>query len=687
MILNVLKQVHDEVAAAVTQHYSLSEVPPFAIEVPPNRALGDLAVTVAFQLARALRKAPRVIAQELVGVLGNIPGVAKIEAAPNGYLNLSLDRRAFFLARLRRPVGTVDNTARLGLPDGKTIVEHTAINPNKAAHIGHLRNAALGDTLARALGFRDTPVEVQNYIDDLGVQVADIIVGFRDIERKSLREVRQIADTTRFDYYCWDLYSRVTEWYDGQPERLAVRTRALHDLETGNNDTAEIGAFIVDRIVRAHLKTMTRLNIGYDLLTYEGDILRLQFWARAFEILKANGAVFLQTQGKLAGCWVMRIEEGDVTPDESIENGGESIEHGGESIEHGGESIEPSKEASREKVIVRSNGVVTYVGKDLANQFWKFGLLGRDFRYRLFGTQAGGRPLWATTSGESDPAAPPFGRAKHIYNVIDSRQLYLQALLSQALRTLGHPEEAEHSIHFSYEMVALSHATARELGYQIPPEGDDARKPFVEVSGRKGLGVKIDDLLDLLTEKAAVEIGKRNPELHPEERARTAAQIAVAAIRYFMLKFSRGKLIVFDIEEALSFEGETGPYLQYAVVRANNIFNKLQEREGHTAADIVSDLDSTPAGELESIDCWAMVFEASRLDDVVEQVVRSLEFSGLAKYTFGLAQMFNSFYHRYPILSEERGDLKRWRAAAVAYVRDELTRALGLMGIEVPARM
>jgi arginyl-tRNA synthetase len=674
MILTVLKQVHDQVAAAVTQHYGLADVPPFAIEVPPNRALGDLAVTVAFQLARTLRKAPRAIAQELVGVLGAVPGVANVEAAPNGYLNLSLDRRTFVLARIggaAEPSGAPDT-----LFVGKTIVEHTAINPNKAAHIGHLRNAALGDTLVRVLKFRNTPVEVQNYIDDLGVQVADIIVGFREIEGKNLAEIRQVADTTRFDYYCWDLYSRVTEWYGGQAARFAIRNQALHDLEAGGNDTAAIGAFVADRIVRTHLKTMTRLNIGYDLLTYEGDILRLQFWARAFEILKAQGAVFLQTEGKLAGCWVMRIEEGVATP-------GESTEDAGEPTERMGESIEPVKE----KVIVRSNGVVTYVGKDLANQFWKFGLLGRDFRYRLFGTQADGRPLWATTSGETDPAAPPFGRAKHIYNVIDSRQLYLQALLSQALRTLGHPEEAERSIHFSYEMVALSHATARELGYEVPPEGDEARKPFVEVSGRKGLGVKIDDLLDLLTEKAAIEVGKRNPELHPDERARTAAQIAVAAIRYFMLKFSRGKLIVFDIEEALSFEGETGPYLQYAVVRANNIFNKLQEREGQSAADIVAGLDGTPAGELESIDCWAMVFEASRLDDVVEQVVRSLEFSGLAKYAFGLAQMFNAFYHRYPILNEERADLKRWRAAAVAYVRDELTRALGLMGIEVPARM
>jgi len=471
------------------------------------------------------------------------------------------------------------------------------------------------------------------------------------------------------------LYSRVTEWYEGQPDRLAVRTKALHDLESGHNDTADVGAFIADRIVRCHLRTMARLNIGYDLLTYEGDILRLQFWAHAFDILKAQGAVYLQSEGKLAGCWVMRIDEGQPDRDDQ-DSDVEATER---------DTVEPGAEANREKVIVRSNGVVTYVGKDIANQFWKFGLLGRDFRYRLFCTQADGRPLWATTSGDTDSAAPAFGRARRIYNVIDSRQMYLQALLSQALRTLGHPDEADRSVHFSYEMVALSHATAKELGYET--DGDAARKPFVEVSGRKGLGVKIDDLLDLLITKASTEVGARNPEVHPDERARTAAQIAVAAIRYFMLKFSRGKLIVFDIEEALSFEGETGPYLQYAVVRANNIFHKLQEREGQTAADLVSLLDQTPADELESLDCWAMVLEASRLDDVVDQVVRSLEFSALAKYAFGLAQMFNAFYHRYPILAEERVELKRWRAAAVSYVRDELTRALGLMGIDVPARM
>jgi len=669
MILSVQRHVHDAIAAAIRARFDVAEVPPFAVEIPPTRALGDLAVPVAFQLARTLRKAPRTIAQELAEVLGPVPGVARIVAAPNGYLNLYLERPAFLIARLRLQ-GEPE-----GAPADKTIVEHTAINPNKAAHIGHLRNAALGDTLVRALRFRGTPVEVQNYIDDTGVQVADVIVGFRELEHKTLDEVRRIADSTRFDYHCWDLYARVTEWYEADRSRLAVRAAALHDLEHGGNDTAAMGAFIVDRIVRAHLNTMARLNIAYDLLTYEGDIVRLQFWAHTFETLKAQGALFLQTEGKLAGCWVMRIEDGAEAG--AGEDGDEA----------------------REKVIVRSNGVVTYVGKDIANQFWKFALLGRDFHYRRFAAQKNGRPLWATTSGESEPGAPPFGSARRIYNVIDSRQMYLQALLSQALRTLGHPTEAENSIHFSYEMVALSHATARELGYDTAADSDEAKKPFVEVSGRKGLGVKIDDLLDLLTSKAREEVAKRNPEFSADECQRVGAQIAVAAIRYFMLKYSRNKLIIFDIEEALSFEGETGPYLQYAAVRASNILNKLREREGISETDVLLALDRTPPdeilGQVDSAgareagdhDLWAVVFEASRLDEIVEQVVRSLEFSVLAKYAFGLAQTFNAFYHRYPILNEDRGDRKRWRAAGVAYVRAQLTRALDLMGIEVPNRM
>jgi arginyl-tRNA synthetase len=658
MILHVQRQIHDAIADQARRQFDLSDLPPFAVEVPPNRTLGDLAVTAAFQLARSLKKAPRLIAQELAAAIPTLPGVARVEVAPNGYLNLYLDRAPFLLARVRGEIAA----GRAVEP--KTIVEHTAINPNKAAHVGHLRNAALGDTLVRVLRYRDTPVEIQNYIDDTGVQVADVIVGFRELEGQSLQGVRRIADSSRFDYYCWDLYSRVTEWYEEDKARLAIRAAALHDLEHGGNETADLGAFIVDRIVRAHLSTMARLNIAYDLLTYEGDILRLKFWARAFDILKARGAVFLQTEGRLAGCWVMKINEGaDADPPEDAEG------------------TKDAEGEAREKVIVRSNGVVTYVGKDIANQFWKLGLLGRDFHYRRFAEQANAKTLWATTSATGEAAPPPFGHAGRIYNVIDSRQMYLQALLKQALEALGHTREAENSIHFSYEMVALSHDTARELGYET--DAGDSGKPFVEVSGRKGLGVKIDDLLDLLTAKAAAEVEKRNPGLASADRAQTASAIAVAAIRYFMLKFSRGKLIVFDMEEALSFEGETGPYLQYAVVRANNIFVKLKEREGLIEADIIPD-GPFPA---EEDGLWALVLESARLDEIVEQVVRSLEFSSLAKYAFSLAQLFNAFYHRYPILNEEDVAKKRWRAVGVAYFRTQLTRALDLMGIAVPTRM
>ena len=561
MILPVHDRLRARLSALLSDRFGIApaDQPSIVIDYPPSRALGDLALPVAFELARRLRKAPKAIAQDLAGALGAVEGIARVEATPNGYLNCYLDRAAFLRARLAPGAPAT----RPAADTGKTIVEHTAINPNKAAHIGHLRNSALGDTLVRVLRFRGVPVEVQNYIDDTGVQVADVVVGFQQLEPKSLDEVRALAAQPRFDFYCWDLYARVTEWYEADKARLEVRQRALHDIEHGGNDAAALGALVADAIVRRHLETMHRLNIDYDLLTWEGDILRLKFWAHAFEILKRQGTVFLQTEGRLKGCWVMKIED---------EQGG-ATGPGGPSRAEGGEQGE---DEDREKVIVRSNGTVTYVGKDIAYQFWKFGLLGLDFNYRTFATRADGAPLWATTSDASAdvPGHPSFGAARTTYNVIDVRQSYLQKLLKQALAAMGHVREAEHSVHFSYEMVALSHQTARELGYE--PSDEDAKKPFVEVSGRKGLGVKADDLIDRLERTASEEVAKRNPDLSPDDVARIGRQIAVAAVRYFMIKYSRGKVIAFDIDEALSFEGESGPYLQYAVVRANNIFAKLQ---------------------------------------------------------------------------------------------------------------
>jgi len=341
-------------------------------------------------------------------------------------------------------------------------------------------------------------------------------------------------------------------------------------------------------------------------------------------------------------------------------------------------------------VIVRSNGTVTYEGKDIAYQFWKVGLLGRDFKYRRFAARADGAPVWATTSEPSGAAAgeagcPAFGHAEVTYNVIDSRQAYLQKLLRQALATMGHVEQAQRSIHFSYEMVALSHATARALGYDVAGQED---RPFVEVSGRKGLGVKADDLLDRLIEEARREVDNRNAEMPEDERRRTAETIAVAALRYFMIKFSRAKIIAFDIDEALSFVGESGPYLQYAAVRANNIFNKLEARDGLTESAIVASLDTLPVDAVEADDeMWDLALQAARLDEVVEQAVRSMEPSLVAKWAFGLAQAFNTFYHYSPILNEDRDGVRRWRAAVAAYFRRQLTAALALMGSGVPARM
>jgi arginyl-tRNA synthetase len=564
-----------------------------------------------------------------------------------------------------------------GVRPQKTIVEHTAINPNKAAHIGHLRNSALGDTLVRVQRFRGVPVEVQNYIDDTGVQVADVVLGFRELEHKNLDDIRRIADSTRFDYYCWDLYARVTHWYEEDKDRLKIRAATLHEIEHGGNETSAIAGFVADRIVRCHLQTMARLNVDYDLLTWEGHILRLQFWARAFEILKEKGAVYLQSEGKLAGCWVMRIEDDAPDRDPELATGDS-------------EEAERMDDDEREKVIVRSNGTVTYVGKDIAYQFWKLGLLGRDFHYRQFGLRSDGSPLWSTSETPGAVSHPPFGGASATYNVIDVRQSYLQKLLKQALSSLGYAEQAERATHFSYEMVALSNATARTLGY-LAPDAPDDKRGFVDVSGRKGQGVKADDLLDTLISRAEIEVGRRNPELPAAEHRRIAEMIAVAAVRYFMVKYSRTKIIAFDIDEALAFEGESGPYLQYAVVRAQNIFAKLRERDGLDEAGVFAQLPGVSpaevAGEGGSHDLWALVLEASRLDEIVEQVVRTLEFSVLAKYAFGLAQMFNGFYHRYSILNEEQADARLWRAAGVAYFRAQLTRALDLMGIAIPPRM
>jgi arginyl-tRNA synthetase len=617
------------------------------IALTPDLTMGDLALAFPLQLAKKLKRAPRSVALEAADLLAGLDGVSRVEVAGAGFINLYLDRPAFF-GRVLRDLGR----SRLVPDEKKIIIEHTNINPNKAAHIGHLRNACLGDTLARCLRYKGETVEVQNYIDDTGVQVVDVVFGFMDIEGKTVADLERLPG--KFDYYCWDLYARVSGYLAEHPEAQLRKAEVLKKIERGEDPEYGLSRTISRRIVRAHLATMARLGIGYDVLPCESTILHLRFWERAFGLLKERQAIVYVADGENKGCWVMRLED----------------------------------EEDREKVIVRSDGTVTYVGKDIAYQLWKFGLLGRDFHYEPFAEEAG-RILWISTDVPG-PNQPTFGGASKVYNVIDTRQSYLQKVVVQGLRSLKYSAQAEKSIHFSYEMVALSPKSLKELKYAASEE--EKEKSFLEVSGRKGLGVKADDLLDRLEEKALAEIEKRNPGLPAEEKNRISREIAAGALRYFMLKFARNSLIVFDFEEALSFEGETGPYLQYTYVRLNSIFRKLREREGTTEEDVLrsaagATVDLALLADKEKADFWDLVLYGSQFEEEVLRSAKSLEFSHLAKYAFNLSQKFNTYYHQYPVLAEENKGVRAVRLLTLRYIKEQLKSALMLMGIPLPERM
>ncbi|HWQ52721.1 MAG TPA: arginine--tRNA ligase [Bryobacteraceae bacterium] len=626
---------------------------PVALEQPRQSDFGDLAVPAAFQLARQLRQPPKKIAAELVDGIGRIEGISAMEIAGNGYINIRFDR-GYYGFRLLNPL------EEPAPPEHeKIVVEHTNINPNKAAHIGHLRNAALGDTFVRMLRSRGRRVEVQDYIDNTGVQVADVVVGFHRLENKTAADVeRLIADpAVRFDYYCWDLYARTSSYYKEHPESIGWRAEALHSIEAGHGVESELAHIVADAIVEAHLATMLRLGVEYDVLPRESEILHLKFWASAFELLKERKAIYFETEGKNAGCWVMP-----------------------------GASFREDAEAEDSKVIVRSNGTVTYVGKDIAYQLWKFGLLGKDFHYRPLKRYADGRILWVSTSEPSpDADVPRFGHATRVYNVIDTRQSYLQDVVAAGLRALGFESQAEQSIHFSYEMVALSPRCCVELGIELSEE--DRKRPYVEVSGRKGLGVKADDLIDTLINKALEEVESRHAEASPEERRKVASQLAVGALRYFLLKFTRNSVIAFDFQEALSFEGETGPYVQYAAVRARNILRKLEER-GEKVPDFAAELSAEALErQLLSEDFWQVLLAASKAESAVDRAVAAGEPANVAKYAFQLAQAFNNFYHQHPIIHEENREKKVFLLWMTDFFRRQLERTLDVLGIEVPPYM
>jgi arginyl-tRNA synthetase len=656
------RRLAQRVSDFVRRSYAL-ELPKIVIEQPPKIEFGEYAMPLAFELAKKLRKAPRKIAEEIVNGIGPLDGFEKLELAGAGYVNARIKREELATAL------TADVRPRAEIPGGKILVEHSSINPNKAAHVGHLRNAILGDTFVRLLRFAGREVDIQNYIDNTGVQVADVVVGLLNLEQKSRAEIERLARQERFDYYCWNLYAQVSQWYGQDKQNLQVRQLVLRAIEEGNNETAAIADLISIAVLRRHLETMDRLDIEYDFLPRESEILHLHFWDAAFEKLKQGGVLNYETEGKNTGCWVMR-RAGTAKSATTEDTEGAQLSE------------------DDQKVIVRSNGTVGYVGKDIAYHLWKFGLLGRDFGYRKFYRYPKGHDCWISTSvGALDH--PHFGGVAEIYNVIDARQAEAQKTVIDALRGLGYDQQADHYTHFSYEMVALTPRCAAELGYELSDE--DKSRPYIEVSGRKGFGVKADDLIDALIASARKEVDARHPQLTEAERADTASRIAVGALRYFMLKFTKSSVIAFDFKEALSFEGETGPYAQYAVVRATNIFRKggfHPDELGKKTSDRIStaDLAKYLAGEAGN-DVWELWLAAAKTSYVIDQCIATTEPAYLAKHAFQLAQLFNTFYHRYPILTEANAGRKKFLLETVAVVRRELTRVLAVMGISVPSVM
>ena len=666
MYLELQNRFAEHLRGVLKSKYDL-ELENIPIEIPPELKFGELSTPIAYELARKLRKAPKIIAQEIAAALGTLDGFAGFEVAGAGYINARFDRAA--------SVRLIASGEGLELKSSglHSLVEHTSINPNKAAHIGHLRNAILGDTFVRLLRAAGQKVDIQNYIDNTGVQVADVVVGFLHLEGRSLANVRALLDELkqkgeRIDYYCWDLYAKTSQWYEQgsdaeNAERKKLRYATLHELEQGGNETAEVAELISTAVLHRHLETMLRLDIEYDFLPRESEILHLKFWDAAFEQLKKTGVLYFENEGKNKGCWVM-TRPGASTQLVQNEDGDKDVDEDA-------------------KVIVRSNGTVTYVGKDIAYHLWKFGLLGKDFGYKPFFTYPDNECWISAVKG--DEPHPHFGGAQAIYNVIDTRQSDPQANVIQALRGMGYTEQADRYTHFSYEMVALTPRCAVELGYDISAE--DLARPYIEVSGRKGFGVKADDLIDKLIAATRAEVDARQTGRDEAERQQIAEQIAIGALRYFMLKFTRNSVIAFDFKDALSFEGETGPYIQYAVVRARNIFRKAATTLDEVLHDFAAiNPVSYLAGE-ENEDIWALWLRAARRTLVLEQCIATSEPAYLAKHAFQLAQEFNNFYHRHHILTEEDPARKTFLLSTAAVALRELVVVLAWLGIESPEAM
>jgi arginyl-tRNA synthetase len=635
---------------------------PIDLRFSAQSSFGDYSVPVMRWAGKnMLGRPPLQIAESLTAILNsmNIAILQEVTATKPGYVNFRLNRAAVGQMIINRVLEEGPDFGQNTIGTGtRVVLEHTSINSNKAAHVGHLRNSCLGDTVVRMLRSQGYTVEAENYIDDSGVQVADVVVGFTLLQRGELQLPggNDQLEGESFDYYCSRVYVAVGKLYEEKPEYKEFRRNVLHAIEHGEEpalgpDYPTLAADLSHQIVQAHLKTMSRLNISYDLLTWESAILGAGLWTHTFEMLRTRGLLENPQSGPAAGCWILPFGDAEIAQEDENEN-----------------------ERMQDKILVRSDGTATYTAKDISNQLWKFGLtddIGVDFHYIPWGVQHDGRKLWtmrtpndSTKNSAEEANSTRFGHANIVINVIDVRQSYPQQVVYESLRRLGYVTQADNSRHIGYEVVTLSRATAESLGIDT----SDGRN-YYAMSGRKGIEIKADDLIN-----AAV---KRMLEIRPEQSEETAAILASSAIRYFMIRFGLQQIIALDMDEALRPNGDTGVYLQYAYARANNIQRRLQEN-GYS---LPSKLEQLPA-QLEQSE-WELLRHIDvyprRLAEATEQLAPHL----LANYAYDLAAHFSDFYeHTTAIVRETDEVVKAFRAQLVQTTIQTMNNVLRVLGFE-----
>lgn len=652
--------IRDGVAGVLKGLLNVEEIP---FNVPPKRELGDFSSAICLAIAKQRKRSPMKIAQEVIEQLGsNLPPfVREIVVSPPGYLNFKVDWSVLAQDLIPQILEKGDFFGRSALaPKGKVFIEHTSVNPNKAMHIGHLRNAVLGDTVARVLEWLGFSTEVCNYIDDTGLQVVDVVTAllyldppfFADGSPDFKTIWAKVPKDQPLDYFCWDLYARLQSELEKSRLLQQRREDVLHKIEGGIHLISGFAKELAKRIVQAHLETVAQLSIFYDLLNWESDIIACGFWRATFELLKEKGTIRFETEGPNEGCWVVPFG-GIVETDEGVK--------------------------SLDKILVRSNGSVTYTGKDVAYQLWKFGLLKKDFLYKVWGTQTSGKALWTTASdGEPADRLPRrFGQAEKVINVIDTRQSYPQHVVIECLRQMGFEGQAEQSIHLAYEVVNLSPQAARLLGVEETDE-----KKSIAMSGRSGTGVKAKDFIETVKKRV---IEKAD---HPLEES-VASALAAAAIRYYLLKFTLENQIVFDFDEALKTTGDTGVYLEYAHARACSILRKAEERKinfSWNKSHISTQLTETERNLLDTF---------SNFSSIVTKTGKTLRVSQLAEYGFDLATSFTNFYEhpdpgadvQTPFIHLQDENLQAFRLSLVEAFQQVMANVLNLMGMPTLERI